>query len=420
MSQVVISTTDNAELEEKWGLDQFKPECEHGYIPTIPQYREALGSFATAIQTVAALITAALLIFFIEHIIFTYKNYHSSYRRHVNWIACFYPFAAFMSLLALVVPRAYNICTAFKLVFFSLGISHFTDLTVTMFGCEKAMLSKLNDATFKLSVGIFQCCPWLPRPKISKVRVRFVKWMLWQMPYTQIVYYFFEIYWTTAESDDNGRIVLSYAYLALDIFNAISFLTAMYALAVLSQLVKDALQAFNYRRKSLTLLILLGFLKVPTLCITIVGNYDILPCRSPYFNSTVYAHTVVSLMHLAIVTLFGCLEYWQYHTLEFLTPTSDKHHTHAHELIIHGKASVCIISEMNTTSKEMRRGSAILRRGSANLAPIILENKMALDPKIDVMEEDMEDNLEVINEFVKDSTSEPEETNSTKMENTYI
>lgn len=91
---------------------------------------------------------------------------------------------------------------------------------------------------------------------------------------------------------------------------------------------------------------------------------------------------MVSLIHLVLVTIFGGLEYWQYHTQEFLHTVSDKHHTHSHELIIHGETCVCIISEMNlgTNGREQRRGSDLFRRGSANLPPIVLENKMAIDP----------------------------------------
>ena len=83
---------------------------------------------------------------------------------------------------------------------------------------------------------------------------------------------------------------------------------------------------------------------------------------------------VVGIVHLCLVPLFGGLEYWQYHTQEFLHPISDKHHKHSHELIIHGQACVCIISEMTNITKPQRRLSG-------TLPPIVLENKMALDPQ---------------------------------------
>ncbi|KAK3853893.1 hypothetical protein Pcinc_039587 [Petrolisthes cinctipes] len=343
---------------------------------------KGLGKYGTAITAVGSLITVVLVVFYVEHILFTYRNCHSVFRRHINWIACFYPLGAFMSLLALLVPRSYDICTAVKLVFFSLGISHFTDLTVTMFGCEKAMLAKLTETRFTLHVGLLRWCPFIPSPRVTKIRLRLVKWSLWQLPYTQCLFYFFQIYWTTAETDNYGRFSLNYAYLVLDVVDAVSFLMAMYAFAVLAKLVGDQLHNFNYKRKSATMLLVLVILKVPQLVIRILGNYDFFPCLPPYINSMVYFHTVVSLIHLVLVTIFGGLEYWQYHTQEFLYPTSDKHHTHSHELIIHGDTCVCIISEMNLGShgKEQRRGSDLFRRGSANLPPIVLENKMALEP----------------------------------------
>lgn len=41
--------------------------------------------------------------------------------------------------------------------------------------------------------------------------------------------------------------MLNYAYLVLDLVDALSFLTAMYAFAVLSHLVGDLLHDFNYK-----------------------------------------------------------------------------------------------------------------------------------------------------------------------------
>uniref|UniRef100_A0A0P4W8U2 Uncharacterized protein n=1 Tax=Scylla olivacea TaxID=85551 RepID=A0A0P4W8U2_SCYOL len=277
---------------------------------------------------------------------------------------------ALMSLLSLIVPRAYSICLAVKIVFFSLGISHFTDLTVEMFGCEKAMLAKLSGSFFSVCPSLCRC----PSPRVTKVRLRLVKWMLWQLPYSQTIYFFFEMYWTRAESDPIGLIYFGYAYLVLDLLNALSFLTAIYALTMLTKLVGDVLQPFNYKRKAATLLVFLVVLKVPGFFMTVLGNYGHFPCVPPYINSMMYAHTVVGLVHLCLIPLFGGLEYWQYHTLEFVSPISDKHHKHSHELIIHGQACVCIISEMNNVTKPPRRLSG-------TLPPIVLENKMALDPQ---------------------------------------
>ncbi|KAG7159371.1 organic solute transporter alpha-like protein [Homarus americanus] len=340
-------------------------ECQHGYIPTVPEYIDALGQYKTAIHIVSSLITAALFLFYVEHIVFTYRNTHTVYRRHINWLACFYPVGALMSTLALVVPRAHNICNAVKIVYFSLGIRHFVDLTVVMFGCEKGMLSKLKGEHFDFHVSLLRCFPCIPSPSITKIRLRVLKWMLWQFPYTQTIYFFLEIYWTASESNSRGLVLLNYDYLWLDVFNAVSFLGAIYAFTVLGHLVRDHLHAFNFKRKYATLLLLLTILKVMGLVMVVLGNYDFFPCIPPYINSMVYSHTVLNLVHLVLLTIFGALEYWQYHTEEFLQPISDKHHQHAHELIIHGQACVCIISEMTGTHNRRRRASQL---------PVVLED----------------------------------------------
>nr|XP_045606935.1 organic solute transporter alpha-like protein [Procambarus clarkii] len=366
----------------------YSAECVYGYTPTIPEYIEALGMYRTAIHTVGSLITAAFFVFYCEHIVFTYKNTNTVYRRHINWIACFYPVGALMTTLALVVPRSHDLCNAVKIVFFSLGVRHFVDLTVLMFGCEKGMLGKLKDSSFDFHVGLLRCCPCIPSPTITKTRLRVLKWLLWQFPYSQTVYFFLEIFWTAAKSNSQGLITLNYGYLCLDAINIISSLSAIYAFTVMGHLVKDHLGAFNYKRKYGTMLVVLVLLKVLEVAVTILGNYNFFPCYPPYINSMVYANTVLNLVHLGLLTFFGGLEYWQYHTEEFLQPISDKHHQHSHELIIHGQACVCIISEMTGVSRR-RRSSQV---------PIVME-----DSKLGHIQEGDDEDI------LKDSVQEAEE-----------
>ncbi|XP_069950475.1 organic solute transporter subunit alpha-like isoform X2 [Cherax quadricarinatus] len=359
--------------------------CIYGYVPTIPEYIEALGQYTTAVHTVGGLITLAFLIFYCEHIIFTYRNTHTVYRRHINWIACFYPVGALMTSLALIVPRAHDACTAIKMIFFSLGARHFLDLTVVMFGCEKAMLARLKDAYIDYHVGILRCCLCIPYRSINKTRLRVLKWMLWQYPYSQTIYFFLEIYCTAAESDRQGLILFNYWYLVLEVFNALTFLSALYALTVLGHLVRDHLGEFGFKRKYGTMLVLLIVLKTTELVITVLGNYDVFPCYPPYINSMVYSHTVLNLAHLLVLTIFGALEYWEYHTEEFLQPISDKHHQHSHELIIHGQACVCIISEMTGFQKKRR----------VSQLPLVLGDNASSDFKFDENEEKKTNGVEV-------------------------
>ncbi|KAK8736054.1 hypothetical protein OTU49_005207, partial [Cherax quadricarinatus] len=94
---------------------------------------------------------------------------------------------------------------------------------------------------------------------------------------------------------------------------------------------------------------------------------------------------VLNLAHLLVLTIFGALEYWEYHTEEFLQPISDKHHQHSHELIIHGQACVCIISEMTGFQKKRR----------VSQLPLVLGDNASSDFKFDENEEKKTNGVEV-------------------------
>ncbi|KAK3853007.1 hypothetical protein Pcinc_040431 [Petrolisthes cinctipes] len=256
--------------------DPGNMECVHGYIPTVSQYMEGLGKYGTAITAVVRssrwyLWCSTWSIF--SSPIGTATRFSvgtsTGLLASIRWgPSCLFWLCWCLALMTFA-PR--QTCILLP------GHQSLTDLTVTMFGCEKAMLAKLTETRFTLHVGLLRWCPFIPSPRVTKIRLRLVKWSLWQLPYTQCLFYFFQIYWTTAETDNYGRFSLNYAYLVLDVVDAVSFLMAMYAFAVLAKLVGDQLHNFNYKRKSATMLLVLVILKVPQLVIRILGNYDFFP-----------------------------------------------------------------------------------------------------------------------------------------------
>ncbi|KAK3853894.1 hypothetical protein Pcinc_039588 [Petrolisthes cinctipes] len=150
-------------------MDHKNVICNNSYIPNTAEYMEALGPYGASVMVIGGLISVGLYVLFFEQVFFTQTNAHRIYRRHIFWIASVYPLMAALSVLSLLVPRANDICTAVKITYMSVGISHFTDLTLLMFGGEEVLLQTMAESRLNLQVGpSCCCCLCLPSPPVSK------------------------------------------------------------------------------------------------------------------------------------------------------------------------------------------------------------------------------------------------------------
>ncbi|XP_071550116.1 organic solute transporter alpha-like protein [Panulirus ornatus] len=293
--------------------------CDFNYIPTVYEYDEALGNYHTAMLVVGGVATLLLYALFLEQVVFTRRNASKVYRRHINWITSVYPFMTLMSVISVVVPRADHICTAVKVTYMSIGISHFTDLTTLMFGNEKVMLARLSETQFNLKVGpACWCCLCFPSPLVTRRLLRVVRWLLWQMPYTQAIYFIMSILLITANTDRRGQLNPNASYLWLNILNFFSFLGGVYALQILAFVCRGHLDHYRYNKKSFSVKTLVLVTKLQSFILDILYLYDVFPCSSFFITPRVFKLTVENTIYLMEMLILGPFAYWQYHSLEFL------------------------------------------------------------------------------------------------------
>ncbi|XP_063604222.1 organic solute transporter subunit alpha-like isoform X1 [Penaeus indicus] len=298
----------------------YSVSCNYDYIPTISETSEALGDFGVAMLTTGVILTLALYGLFAEQVYYTYTTCHKVFRRHIIWITSVYPFMTMMSVIATAIPRADSLCTAVKVTYMSIGISHFTDLTTSMFGSEKAMLAYLEGRSLNLQVGPCCCClRCLPSPPVNKIRIRIVRWLLWQMPYTQAIYFILTLLWSVAESESDGTVDPNENYLWLNTLNFTSFISGVYALQIMAAAGTVPLEDYNYNRKAFSVKTLVLVTKMQSFIFDIMATYNAFPCIGPYISPRVYKQTVENCIYLVEMLILGPYTYWQYHNEAFMT-----------------------------------------------------------------------------------------------------
>lgn len=305
-----------------WHNESFNPtRCNNSYVPTQEEYREALGGFWMPLVTAGALITIGLYILFFEQVFYSNAGAHRVFRRHIYWIGSVYPFMTLMSLVSLLVPKAHNICTAAKIIYMSIGISHFGDLTVLMFGSEEVMLAKTEGSKLNLQVGpTCCCCKCLPSPDVSKFNIRLVLWLCDQMPFTQAAYYLALLVLIAGNMATLGDVDPNGVFLWLNLFNFASFMGGLYGLQILLYFSKGHLEFYNYKGKSTSVKILILITNLQSFIFDIMGNYNAFPCVAPYLSPAVYKITIVNSLYIFEMMVLGSYTYWQYHSHEFLKP----------------------------------------------------------------------------------------------------
>ncbi|XP_018014813.1 organic solute transporter alpha-like protein isoform X2 [Hyalella azteca] len=289
--QIIQNTTLGLDLNETNSCPR------RNYIPTVTEYSNALGAYGIVFLTIGSVATVLLYGLCIHQAWFTYLHAHKVFRRHIYWLISIYPMVTLMSTLALIVPRSHHICSGVKITYMCVGIGHFADLTILMFGGENKMLEAVENRKLDLSVLPLCCClPCLPKPVISRMRLRVLKWMIWQMKFTQAIYYFFNVYARFSLQDSSGIVSSNTTALVLTVLNFVSFLSGVYALNIMERLVRQVLpEPGRYR----------------------IGNFGGFPCLGEFITPVVYENTLENSLLIVEMLVFGFFSYLMYSKPEF-------------------------------------------------------------------------------------------------------
>ncbi|KAL7638943.1 UNVERIFIED_CONTAM: hypothetical protein RMT77_010477 [Armadillidium vulgare] len=299
--------------------------CEW-YLPTVRQTPLGLGNIGIALWVLGFVITFILMLLFAKQGYFIYKTAHKVYRLHLYFITSVYVIIAMLTSVGSGIPRAHAICSGIKDVYMCIGIGHFMDLTIVMYGSEKVMAYYCRDKVVNLrSILVCKCFICIPRCKVKKRSITILKWLIWQMKWTQAVYYFLRLIInkstenTLGVSDPYG--VQLWYLLSL---NLLSFITGVAALLLVRSLVVDDLQErYNYNIKAKIVRFTILTTKLQRLIFDILEASDVFPCFPPYVSQKFYKNVLKDFIYLIEVLILGLMTYFVYNKPgEFTHPNS--------------------------------------------------------------------------------------------------
>lgn len=295
--------------------------CNNRYIPSTVEYMQGLGVYGIWLLIIGGISTLLLFSIFLEQVFFSQSGVHRVFRRHIYWIASVYPFMTFMSLVSVVIPRAHNICTSVKTTYMAIGIGHFIDLTVLMYGSEEVILATMSNHRLDIQLGpVCCCCCCLPSPKITKMPLRMTIFLCDQLAFAQAFYYITLLVLVAGDNIVLGDVSPDSPYLWLSLMNMVSFMSGIWGLRILAKMSNDHLKHYNYNNKAFSMKTLILVTNFQTFILQILGNYNVFPCIPPFISPQVFRQTVENSLYFLEMLILGCYTYYQYHNHEFLIP----------------------------------------------------------------------------------------------------
>ncbi|XP_068234022.1 organic solute transporter subunit alpha-like [Palaemon carinicauda] len=353
-------------------------DCNYDYIPKTVEYMQGLGLYGIWLLILGGVSFLLLLTAFLEQVFFSQSGAHRVYRRHIYWIASVYPFMTFMSLVSVVIPRAHNICTSVKTTYMAIGIGHFIDLTVLMYGSEEVILDRTSGERLRLRMApVCCCCCCLPSPKITKMSLRMTIFLVDQFAFVQAFYYISLLILVAGDMTTIGDVSPDNAYLWLSLLNMVSFMSGIWGLRILANMSQEHLKHYNYNNKVFSMKILILVTNFQTYVLQILGNYNVFPCIPPYISPQVFRQTVENSLYFLEMLVLGCYTYYQYHTQEFLqqNPCEVTQNKHSRSATV----STTVSSESGQS--DIDQLPVIVEEPRRHVDSIPLESQMTFSPE---------------------------------------
>ncbi|XP_037072563.1 organic solute transporter subunit alpha-like [Pollicipes pollicipes] len=291
--------------------------------PTTRELIDDLGGYVIALWTIASLIVLLLCGLLVKTTIIVNKDAPRQWRRKIVWINAIYPFVSLMCLCSLIVPASSSLLAAVAIIFMSNGVSKFVDLCMMYFGGETKLLEAVEEMTVPLTKPPACCCGLCcPRPILTKRYLKAMKMMVHQLPFTQSAYCLMSLYLFAAQLTQPGQIAYNDAFIYLTAVNVLSFMLAMYSLAMLLEITKGKLAQFRYTPKSFLIKVTLVLVKVQDIVFNLLVHYGGIP-ETPSMTPATYGAFIRDIMVLLEMLLFGLLTHKLYNVPDQYEGTMD-------------------------------------------------------------------------------------------------
>ncbi|KAG6450210.1 hypothetical protein O3G_MSEX006452 [Manduca sexta] len=226
--------------------------------PDFGSYFTALGYYAWGLWTYGAVVLAVVCLFYVISIQSALRHWRECFT-NVATILAVYPIVAAAGFLVIVLPRFRLIAEAIAQEAVMIAMYHLFCLMVSECGGADQVIRRAPDT--RLETRVLPCCCWpccvIPRPKLQKRNLMWVRYIVLQMPIVQaLIYVVLLALW----AED---MMLYHRYFAyLQPFVAASILTGVWGMIMCVRLLESA----GYKPKARFLVLQLALIIVKVQC----------------------------------------------------------------------------------------------------------------------------------------------------------
>ncbi|XP_042221393.1 organic solute transporter subunit alpha-like isoform X2 [Homarus americanus] len=256
--------------------------------------------------TVAFLV---LLVMYIDTVTHVIQHCHVPHKETTAIVLTVYPVVGLCSYLGLLFQKANLFLDAAAQLWFALCMWQFFCLTVTYFGGESRFVAKIKGTVLPWKGP--PCCCWpcciCPKTTATKRQIRFVKILVMQHPWVQLIVSIFQVtlwlegWYTHMDMRPNN------AYIYIYLLSTFSFGFGLWAFIVGFKASLRQLQDFHYTPKIITFQLCLVFLRLQAIIVnSILVPSGAIPCLPP-ISPRVFANTLLNSLLLGQLVVLSVL-----------------------------------------------------------------------------------------------------------------
>ncbi|XP_059188972.1 organic solute transporter subunit alpha isoform X2 [Centropristis striata] len=259
-----------------------------------------------------------LLGIFLEEVGFIVRHIPSSRRKRLYlWILGMYPVFAFMSLIALYVPRSSSLCNFIASLYHSITLVKFMELITDFFGGKARMLAALCGQQVSPDPFPCCCCCCLPMVAINSSR----GWMMaavLQLSVVRSILFFVTLVLWTDEQYDYGDVDSVNPNLYVNGIIGVSTFVSFYGHLLFYKATKSALPGYGLRAKFICIIVVLVLCGLQSGILETMGALEVIPCTPPF---SVLTRSQLIYHYCVIVEMF-CIGLYARHTFRKLEPST--------------------------------------------------------------------------------------------------
>ncbi|XP_045583677.1 organic solute transporter subunit alpha [Procambarus clarkii] len=279
------------------------------FEPSCLQFLEALGVSGWVLLALATVALLTLLLLYADTATYVLRYCPTRHKETTAIVLTVYPVLGLCSYLGLLFQKANLFLDLAAQLWFALCMWQFLDLTLSYFGGESRFVAKMKGAVLPWKGP--PCCCWpcciCPKSTVSKRQIRFVKVLVIQHPWVQLVLSIFQITlwlegWYT-HMDMRPSSASLYIYLV----STISFFFGLWAFIVGFKASRVQLQEFHYTPKIVAFQLCLVFLRLQAIIVnSILVPSGAIPCLPP-ISPRVFANTLLNSLLLGQLVVLSVL-----------------------------------------------------------------------------------------------------------------